>query len=131
PETVALTAGRLVPTEIRRLADQRQDFAFETTLSGKTYESLVRTTREQGYRIISLLPVAASSRVECETRGSSRADGRAQRSRRRHTTAVPPQYCQLPGSLRASDRLLGHLRQLRRTACEDCIRTRQSSDYSG
>ena len=51
PETVALTAGRLVLTEIRRLADQRQDFAFETTLSGKTYESLVRTTREQGYRI--------------------------------------------------------------------------------
>ena len=51
PEAAALTAGRLVLAEIRRLADQHADFAFETTLSGRTYESLIRQFREQGYLI--------------------------------------------------------------------------------
>ena len=35
PDAAALRAGRLMLAEIRRLADQRMDFAFETTLSGK------------------------------------------------------------------------------------------------
>jgi len=51
PETAALTAGRLMLAEIRRLADQRQDFAFETTLSGRTYEPMLREFRQQGYAV--------------------------------------------------------------------------------
>jgi predicted ABC-type ATPase len=51
PETAALTAGRLMLAEIRRLADQRMDFAYETTLSGRTYEPMLRQFREQGYMI--------------------------------------------------------------------------------
>lgn len=51
PETVALAAGRLMLSEIRRLADQRADFAFETTLSGRTYEPMLRQFREQGYTV--------------------------------------------------------------------------------
>ena len=51
PETAALAAGRLMLAEIQRLADQRASFAFETTLSGKTYERLLRRMREQGYRV--------------------------------------------------------------------------------
>jgi predicted ABC-type ATPase len=51
PEEAALTAGRLMLTEIHRLADQRASFAFETTLSGRTYERLTRDMREQGYKV--------------------------------------------------------------------------------
>jgi predicted ABC-type ATPase len=49
PETAALRAGRLMLEEIRRLAAERADFAFETTLSGRTYEPMLRAFREQGY----------------------------------------------------------------------------------
>jgi predicted ABC-type ATPase len=48
PETVAVTAGRLMLTEIRRLIDQRATFAFETTLSGRTFEPILRQCRDQG-----------------------------------------------------------------------------------
>jgi predicted ABC-type ATPase len=51
PETVSLAAGRLMLGEIRRLASLRADFAFETTLSGRTYEPILRQFREQGYTI--------------------------------------------------------------------------------
>ncbi len=37
--------------EIRRLAGEREDFSFETTLSGRTYEAMLREFRQQGYRI--------------------------------------------------------------------------------
>jgi predicted ABC-type ATPase len=51
PATAALRAGRLMLEEIRRLAEQRADFTFETTLAGRTYEALVRQLREGGYRV--------------------------------------------------------------------------------
>ena len=51
PEQAALRAGRLMLEEIRRLADARQDFAFETTLSGRGYEPMLRQFRNQGYQI--------------------------------------------------------------------------------
>lgn len=53
PDAAALRAGRLMLAEIRRLADQRMDFAFETTLSGKSYAPLLRNWRDQGY-VVSL-----------------------------------------------------------------------------
>ena len=37
PRTAAIKAGRLVLEQIRSLADKNVDFAFETTLSGKSY----------------------------------------------------------------------------------------------
>jgi hypothetical protein len=36
---------------LRELAERREDFAFETTLSGRTYASLLRKLRAAGYRI--------------------------------------------------------------------------------
>lgn len=42
PELAARRGGRLVLTELRRLAKARQDFAFESTLSGRTYLPLLR-----------------------------------------------------------------------------------------
>src|SRR5215470_17640903 len=37
PETAAFRAGRLVLSEIKKLAQRHADFGFETTLSGKSY----------------------------------------------------------------------------------------------
>ena len=51
PDTVALQAGRLMLLRLQELADEQQDFAFETTLSGKTYAPWLRTLREAGYRV--------------------------------------------------------------------------------
>src|SRR5262249_18804852 len=51
PASAALRAGRLMLEEIRRLAAARADFAFETTLSGRTYESMLQDFRNQGYFI--------------------------------------------------------------------------------
>jgi predicted ABC-type ATPase len=42
PELAALAAGRLLLTELDRLAKARLDFAFESTLSGLTYLSRLR-----------------------------------------------------------------------------------------
>ena len=49
PETAALQAGRIMLTRLRELAADRADFAFETTLSGKTYLPFLRSLRENGY----------------------------------------------------------------------------------
>jgi predicted ABC-type ATPase len=51
PEAAAMRAGRLALEQIRLLASKRNDFGFETTLSGVTYVSLLRTLKAQGYRI--------------------------------------------------------------------------------
>lgn len=51
PETAALRAGRLMLEEIRRLAGERADFAFETTLSGRSYLPMLQGFKDQGYRV--------------------------------------------------------------------------------
>jgi predicted ABC-type ATPase len=51
PEIAALRAGRVMVEEIRRLAAERVDFAFETTLSGRSYVPMLRGFRDQGYRV--------------------------------------------------------------------------------
>jgi predicted ABC-type ATPase len=51
PELAALYAGRLFLTELDRLANARQDFAFESTLSGLTYITRLKRWKSAGYRI--------------------------------------------------------------------------------
>lgn len=51
PEAAAVTAGRLVLQQIRSLASRRLDFAFETTLSGRSYRSMLQDFKERGYSI--------------------------------------------------------------------------------
>jgi predicted ABC-type ATPase len=51
PETAALRAGRMMLGEIRSFAERRVPFAFETTLSGRTYLTLLRQLKPQGYDI--------------------------------------------------------------------------------
>ena len=51
PELAARQAGRLVLTELTRLAKGRNDFAFESTLSGRTYLRLLTGWKAAGYHI--------------------------------------------------------------------------------
>jgi predicted ABC-type ATPase len=52
PETQNVRASRLVLERIRELADQRANFGFETTLSGRTYVKLLGDMRASGYRLV-------------------------------------------------------------------------------
>jgi predicted ABC-type ATPase len=51
PDRVAFEAGRIMLTRLRELARRREDFAFETTLSGRAYVPFLRDLRVAGYRI--------------------------------------------------------------------------------
>jgi predicted ABC-type ATPase len=51
PELAAIAAARMVLREIDRLASERVDFAFETTLSGRTYVRRIEAWKRAGYRI--------------------------------------------------------------------------------
>lgn len=51
PTLAALRAGRLVLTELDRLADAGADFALESTLSGQVYLERLGRWKKQGYRI--------------------------------------------------------------------------------
>lgn len=51
PERELLAASRLFLTEIETCINQREDFAFETTLAGRSYLRLVHRLRADGWRI--------------------------------------------------------------------------------
>jgi predicted ABC-type ATPase len=51
PELAARQAGRLVLMELTRLVKAREDFAFESTLSGRTYLRLLNRWKAAGYWI--------------------------------------------------------------------------------
>ena len=50
-ESVAFEAGRIMLHRIDTLMAEKADFAFETTLSTRSYVSLVRRAQQQGYRV--------------------------------------------------------------------------------
>jgi predicted ABC-type ATPase len=52
PETQNLRAGRLLLTRIKELTRARQDFGFETTLSGRSYITLLNRIKNEGYRVV-------------------------------------------------------------------------------
>ena len=51
PETAGFRAGRLMLQEINSRAKRREDFSFETTLSGRSYLNLIRRLRKGGYNV--------------------------------------------------------------------------------
>ncbi len=50
PETVSLAAGRIMLTRLRELADERANFAFETTLSSRTFAPWLNKLIADGYQ---------------------------------------------------------------------------------
>lgn len=51
PEKAAMKAGRIVLEQINELSAKKADFAFETTLSGKSYIKLLKRLKKSGYII--------------------------------------------------------------------------------
>ncbi|MCC6371881.1 MAG: zeta toxin family protein [Bacteroidia bacterium] len=51
PENVAFEAGRIMLNRIKELMLSRQDFAFETTLSTRSYVSLIKEAKLLGYKV--------------------------------------------------------------------------------
>ena len=51
PRAAAIKAGKLVLQQINEYARRGVDFAFETTLSGKSYASLLGELRSKGYSL--------------------------------------------------------------------------------
>lgn len=51
PDAVAFEAGRIMLDRVKKLIVEQVDFAFETTLSTKSYPSLIRSAKEKGYDI--------------------------------------------------------------------------------
>jgi predicted ABC-type ATPase len=51
PAGAAIHAGRLMLEEMRRYLEQGQSFAFETTLSGRSYAQHIPDWQSAGYRV--------------------------------------------------------------------------------
>lgn len=51
PEAAAMRAGELMLAEIRRCVEQRESFAMETTLSGRSYARQIPQWRGAGFRV--------------------------------------------------------------------------------
>lgn len=51
PELAAIAAARIVLQEIDRLAAEKADFAFETTLSGLSHVVRLKAWKRAGYRV--------------------------------------------------------------------------------
>lgn len=51
PAIAQVAAGRIFLAELERLADSRVSFAFETTLSGRSYVTRINKWKAAGYRI--------------------------------------------------------------------------------
>jgi predicted ABC-type ATPase len=50
PSKVQIKAGKLLLEQIDQFLKQKVDFAFESTLSGKTYLSLIKEAHTKGYK---------------------------------------------------------------------------------
>ncbi len=49
PEGVAIEAGRVMLSRLHELSEQRESFAFESTLAARSYASWLKRLRVQGY----------------------------------------------------------------------------------
>ncbi|MGV3720261.1 MAG: zeta toxin family protein [Actinomycetota bacterium] len=51
PESVAMEAGRIMLRRLRELAEQRESFAFETTLASRSFATFLRGLKATGYSV--------------------------------------------------------------------------------
>ena len=51
PSSVSIKAGKLLLAQIQEFLGQKADFAFESTLSGRTYVSLIKKIKKLGYSV--------------------------------------------------------------------------------
>jgi predicted ABC-type ATPase len=51
PDAVAMAAGRIMLRRLHELAEARQDFAFESTLSSRSFAPFLAKLKTNGYRV--------------------------------------------------------------------------------
>lgn len=51
PDAVAIQASRMMLERLKNLAQQKQTFAFETTLAARSFAPFLRRCQAQGYRV--------------------------------------------------------------------------------
>ena len=51
PDVVAIQASRMMLERLRSLAQEKQSFAFETTLAARSFAPFLRRCQAQGYRV--------------------------------------------------------------------------------
>src|SRR5690606_14029118 len=51
PEKVSFEAGRIMLNRINELLDEKKSFAFETTLSTRSYKNKIIQAKKQGYSV--------------------------------------------------------------------------------
>ncbi|MGB4060170.1 MAG: zeta toxin family protein [Burkholderiaceae bacterium] len=51
-DAVAFEAGRIMLKRLHQLADAKADFAFESTLSSRTFAAFLRSLKQQGYAVV-------------------------------------------------------------------------------
>lgn len=66
PDKAAIKAGRLMLERIAELLENDQSFAFETTLSTRSYVNLVKKAKEKGYEVILLFLALESVHLAIE-----------------------------------------------------------------
>ena len=66
PESVAFEAGRIMLKRINDLLNDNQDFAFETTLSTRSYVSLIQRAQQNGYEVTLLYFWLSSPKMATE-----------------------------------------------------------------
>jgi len=54
PEKASFEAGRIMLNRINELLSENENFAFETTLSTKSYKTKIQKAKDRGYRVILL-----------------------------------------------------------------------------
>jgi predicted ABC-type ATPase len=69
PESTALQAGRLMVKRIHHLAQQKNDFSFETTMASRSFVTLLQKCKQQNYNINLIFlwlqtPLLAIKRIE-------------------------------------------------------------------
>jgi len=75
PDRVAFEAGRIMLKRINELLETKIDFAFETTLSTKSYVSFVKKAQLAGYEVTLLYFWLASPKIAIDRVGKRVSNG--------------------------------------------------------
>jgi len=72
PDKVAIEAGRIMLNRIHELISKKEDFAFETTLSTRSYRNFVKEAQLNGYFVTLVYFLLNSAAMHAPERTSTR-----------------------------------------------------------
>ncbi|HWW76448.1 MAG TPA: zeta toxin family protein [Pyrinomonadaceae bacterium] len=80
PEAAAVESGRIMLKRLRDLASRKETFAFETTLSTRSYAAWLGRLKQEGYNFHLIFIMAAKPRACAEAREGKGVGRRARRA---------------------------------------------------